>query len=276
MAAGAYPEDLIDALCREFGIERSYWDIWGQRHEVAEETVLAILNSFGLDTSTPEALARSAEQRRQRREQRPLDPVAVLSASAAQPAVCLRAPAGSRAALALYFEDGTARRWDVEVRESTQEIPLPGPLPAGYHDLEAVVTLPGGGERRAAQRLIVTPDQAWLPPALERGGRAAGLAISLYGVRSARNWGAGDFTDLASIVEWAAHELGAGFIALNPLHAIHNRQSSRKESRRGISSFQVGTFIIQRRSRRGRIRAAAGLPATIGIHSWRPRPIQRI
>jgi len=224
MAAPAYPEDLIDALCREFGIERSYWDIWGRKHEVAEDTVLAILGSLGLDTSTPEALVRSAEQRRQRRDERPLEPVAVLSASADQPAVRLRAPASSRAALALYFEDGTARRWDVEARESVQEIPLPGPLPAGYHDLEAVVTLPGGGERRAAQRLIVTPDQAWLPPALEQGGRAAGLAISLYGVRSARNWGAGDFTDLASIVEWAAHELGAGFIALNPLHAIHNRQ----------------------------------------------------
>jgi 4-alpha-glucanotransferase len=45
------------------------------------------------------------------------------------------------------------------------------------------------------------------------------LAIQLYGVRSARNWGMGDFTDLASLIELADH-LGADGIGLNPLHAL--------------------------------------------------------
>lgn len=224
MPGEAYAGDLLESLCRDFGIQRSYWDIWGRQHEVPEETLLRILASMGLDTSSPEALARSAGRRREQRERRPLEPVVVLSVNDAGPCVPLRAPRGSRAALALYLEDGTAHRWDLSVEESPQHVRLPVPLPAGYHDLEAVVTLPDGSERRAAGRVIVTPDRAWLPPVLEQGGRAAGLAISLYGVRSSRNWGAGDFTDLAAIVEWAAHELGAGFIALNPLHAIHNRQ----------------------------------------------------
>ncbi|MCX7603390.1 MAG: 4-alpha-glucanotransferase [Bryobacteraceae bacterium] len=224
MPAEAYPGDLLDTLCRDFGIQRSYWDIWGRQHEVPEQTLAKILASFGLDTSSPEALARSADERRRARQERPLDAAAVVSASDPDPRVELRAPAGSRASLALYLEEGSARQWDVAVEESPLMARLPAPLPLGYHDLEAVVTLPDGGERRASQRLIVAPDRAWLPPALEQGGRAAGLAISLYGVRSARNWGAGDFTDLAAIVEWAAHELGAGFVALNPLHAIHNRQ----------------------------------------------------
>ena len=39
-------------------------------------------------------------------------------------------------------------------------------------------------------RLIVTPEHAWLPATLRHGGRAAGLAVSLYGLRSSRNWGA--------------------------------------------------------------------------------------
>jgi 4-alpha-glucanotransferase len=45
------------------------------------------------------------------------------------------------------------------------------------------------------------------------------LAVQLYGVRSSRNWGIGDFTDLASLLELAA-ELGADGVGLNPLHAL--------------------------------------------------------
>jgi 4-alpha-glucanotransferase len=45
------------------------------------------------------------------------------------------------------------------------------------------------------------------------------LAVQLYGVRSARNWGIGDFTDLAGLIELAWH-LGADGVGLNPLHAL--------------------------------------------------------
>ena len=45
------------------------------------------------------------------------------------------------------------------------------------------------------------------------------LAVQLYGVRSTRNWGIGDFTDLAGLIELAGH-LGADGVGLNPLHAL--------------------------------------------------------
>jgi 4-alpha-glucanotransferase len=45
------------------------------------------------------------------------------------------------------------------------------------------------------------------------------LAVQLYAVRSSRNWGMGDFTDLEGLIELAAG-WGAGGVGLNPLHAL--------------------------------------------------------
>ena len=63
--------------------------------------------------------------------------------------------------------------------------------------------------------LIVAPPRAF-------GGdfeRCWLLAVQLYGVKSARNWGFGDFTDLEGLIELASN-LGADGVGLNPLHAL--------------------------------------------------------
>ena len=50
------------------------------------------------------------------------------------------------------------------------------------------------------------------------GGKCWVLAVQLYGVRSRRNWGHGDFSDLAALLDIVA-DLGCAGIGLNPLHA---------------------------------------------------------
>jgi (1->4)-alpha-D-glucan 1-alpha-D-glucosylmutase len=65
----------------------------------------------------------------------------------------------------------------------------------------------------------VAPPRCFEPPALQNRGRVWGWSVQLYGVRSARNWGMGDFGDLMRLVELAA-ALGAGVIGVNPLHAL--------------------------------------------------------
>jgi 4-alpha-glucanotransferase len=51
------------------------------------------------------------------------------------------------------------------------------------------------------------------------GRRLWAIAVQLYAVRSQRNWGHGDFTDLSHLVAAAAAR-GASAIGLNPLHAL--------------------------------------------------------
>ena len=80
--------------------------------------------------------------------------------------------------------------------------------------------------RRLIEAMAVsggTP-RALAPPALMRayqgeGRRLWALAVQLYALRSRRNWGIGDFSDLASLIALAAAR-GAAAIGLNPLHAL--------------------------------------------------------
>jgi 4-alpha-glucanotransferase len=64
---------------------------------------------------------------------------------------------------------------------------------------------------------LVTPPRCYLPGA---DARIWGLSVQLYTLRSKRNWGIGDLTDLTTICAIAA-DAGASLVGINPLHASH-------------------------------------------------------
>jgi 4-alpha-glucanotransferase len=94
---------------------------------------------------------------------------------------------------------------------SDRTITWPGNLPVGSYRLQ----LTDASLLSEEVPFIVAPPKAF-------GGdfdRSWILAVQLYGARSSRNWGIGDFTDLESLIELAAG-LGAGGVGLNPLHVL--------------------------------------------------------
>ena len=87
---------------------------------------------------------------------------------------------------------------------------LPSGLPLGYHRLE----VEANGITALAD-LIVAPDRCHLPAELGPGSRRWGLSCQLYGLRSERNWGIGDFTDLAMLARTAGR-CTASVVGINP------------------------------------------------------------
>ncbi|RCS25325.1 4-alpha-glucanotransferase [Phyllobacterium salinisoli] len=70
------------------------------------------------------------------------------------------------------------------------------------------------------------PEAACYMPDFLGKGRAWGITCQLYGLRSQRNWGIGDFEDLARLGEMAAR-WGADFLGINPLHALFSADPER-------------------------------------------------
>src|SRR5882762_2698947 len=74
------------------------------------------------------------------------------------------------------------------------------------------------GPTRKPAKVRLEPGRCYEPELVAQGGRVWGFMVQLYGVRSKRNWGIGDFGDLRTLVEFAASR-GAAVVGVNPLHA---------------------------------------------------------
>jgi 4-alpha-glucanotransferase len=228
-------EQLLDHASSLYGIEPHYWDIWGRKHEITVEARQALLRARGVEAGDAAELERSLARRARAEWERLLPPVVVVTAAAETELplnvsddcphtvahVVVHREDGGEAAFELPLTDlPESASIEIDGRTWVRKVAhLPLPLPLGYHRVQATV-----GEATGETRYIVTPERAWNDHLPTRGRRAAGVAISLYGVRSERNWGCGDFRDLLGVIDWVANDLEASFVGLNPLHAIHNRR----------------------------------------------------
>jgi 4-alpha-glucanotransferase len=221
---------LVQKLARQRGIGDAYHDYRGELQYFSSETKIGILRAMGCQVDDAGALAASLAQIESLRGSKLLPPLATANGSRASIEINVAArDFGSTLIWRLALEGGSkleghvstadcAEVWRGEVAGTwitRRRFELPHDLPPGFHEFEAAIA------RSAADRcaLIISASKCFEPAALQAGSKLWGVAAQLYTLRSQNNWGIGDFGDLKVLIRWAA-SCGAGFIGLNPLHAL--------------------------------------------------------
>src|ERR1700722_4867349 len=216
-------EELLNRAAALRGIEPGYWDIFGQYHPTTTAGKQAILRAMGWAAGSVTELEQSLAANT-RREWERLAPFTVVALENDAVELLLSLPAdslGQPITFAIQREDGHAETLSLNAANLPQsgssamegcawvrvQARLPVELPLGFHEISVQC-----GAAKATTRYIVAPRRAFSQPHMAHGGRVAGLAITLYGLRSARNWGCGDFHDLRALVDWAPQQLSASFV----------------------------------------------------------------
>lgn len=93
-------------------------------------------------------------------------------------------------------------------------------------DEEAIARSLADAPPRIAPGIASPPGVQCYQPGWMEAGRAWGVTCQLYGLRSRRNQGIGDFKDLAVLGERVAKD-GGDFIGINPVHALFTAEPDR-------------------------------------------------
>jgi 4-alpha-glucanotransferase len=229
----ALPESLVHSaelreLLADLGIAESYIDFGGQDVLIPQQDRLQILRLMG---ESPGSLEEINALRRRFHWLRPGNPLPqraiVITDSLTVPLYFQPAQLGEQFSWKLRSETGEElagnsqggdlKRCAEEHIDGTlyevREWQLPD-ISLGYYHLR--VQLHGNA---VEVLLLRAPSQCFVPGWLDQQEKLAGISIQLYSLRSAQNWGVGDFTDLWQLLCELAPR-GIDFLVLNPLHIL--------------------------------------------------------
>jgi len=224
---------LIETLCKMRGIESNYVDAWGNNATVVPESKKILLRSLGYSVDDDTKLAAEVKAEQQAEFTSPLPPVVVV-----------RRDPHYQIEINLPVEKAThIIKWSVEQEHGEtrygQFTPVESPVTAeleidgvlyrryqvslwaelelGYHQLKLASLR---DEAFAECRFIVAPKACYKQPEIASGKKIWGPTVQLYCLRSKRNWGIGDFTDLQFLLKQVA-AAGGDYVGLNPIHALY-------------------------------------------------------
>lgn len=216
-------DQAIMDLARAYRVDTEFWDWKGNRVEVSEDTIVAVLAAMEVDASTPEAAREELEAFERRPWTRRLPPFVVAEAGQGK-TFQVHVPAGEQPQVHVKLEDGgewwlsQSENWTADreidgVMIAEFSFWLPDDLPLGYHRLHLQ-----SGESTSESVLVVTPRFLGFPARMG-DRRVWGYAAQLYSVWGEESWGIGDLADLRDLAIWSATQQFASYVLINPLHA---------------------------------------------------------
>jgi|GEM_PF-458541 len=198
-------DDHLDALAQRSGIVEFYHGFGGERVDTNQDTKKALLraNGYGVDNA---AMISELWHHLKAEDEARLYPEEII------------VPCGQQ------FETGfgAGAEWHIQLKEresyfseglAREQIILP-PLPMGI----GLLTVRSGDNSQTIT-VICAPEKAPGVSASGGAGSIWGLNTALYGLRSKRNQGLGDYRDIAALSDIAA-KCGADFVGFNPIHSI--------------------------------------------------------
>jgi 4-alpha-glucanotransferase len=212
-------------VARLFNVQTIFYDVFGRLIQAPAEAILRVLRLLGAPMERMDDLGDALRQRRQFLWRRGIDPV-VVAWDGNPSRLKLRLPGPLAAAELRYrialesgeFLEGQCQsdvgikpveRRIEGVRYVTQWIVLPKILPLGYHCLHLEV-----GTHKFDSYLLSSPSQTYGGAAINP--RLWGLFCPSYALVSERSWGAGDFSDLETLIDFTS-QMGGDFVGTLPL-----------------------------------------------------------
>ncbi len=187
-----------------------------------------LIESFGYKAKTEDDIRKSMERIEKKRWQYALDAIYVRTMDNKNLDIVLTEKETQGETAFFYAPEGSddfkplsgvlselERRQEARTVYVKMQFAVTEELAPGYYDVEARTTK---GVYKTV--LAVTPRACY---ELQKNGKDKlfGFALQLYSLKSRRNWGVGDFTDLAEMADMLANSDG-DIIGLNPLNVLEH------------------------------------------------------
>lgn len=220
-------DEKLRILASKLGIATEYYNRFmsDKPYQTSEKTLRFFCEILGYKAETVSDIETSLEKINKKRWQQTLESIYIReNGNLIFDVVVPSADIESDYLLSLRRK-GTKKQEDisyiVNISDETQGkytkviIEITTPLEIGYYDIKLKIN-----KKEYVSTLAVAPQACYQSSAVDNK-KLWGYAVQLYSLRSKRNWGVGDFTDLLNFVKICGKS-GADVVGINPINVLNH------------------------------------------------------